>query len=122
MFCKLLHRIFFFKHFFAHWSLVERYVLNLKTIYVTFRSRSTSRGRHAATLQHALHSAKSNGRNCPGFSNSIQISSHHSKQRPPSPINHGRDEEKRRLHASRSHRNDEKVCNFLNHTIHTYKN
>lgn len=98
--------------------MAQKYVLILKTIQLTFRSRSTSRGRPAAALQHPLHSAKSNGRNGPSFSNSIQISNQHSKQRPPSPVSHGRDEEKIRLHASRSHRIDEKVYIFFQLIVH----
>lgn len=39
----------------------------------------------------------------------MAVSSHHNKQRPPSPMSHSRDEEKRRLHATKNHRIDDKV-------------
>lgn len=86
------------------------------------RSRSTSRGRHPLILPTPLV-AKANGRNGPGYSSSMQVSSHHSKQRPPSPLSHGRDEERRRLHAARNHRIDDKVkIRFHFFQLHNFEN
>lgn len=40
----------------------------------------------------------------------MPITGHHASKRPPSPLLHGRDDEtKRRIHASKSHRVDDKV-------------
>lgn len=93
------------------------------SLTILFRSNSRSRNAPLSPTPHG----KINGRNGPAYSSSsssmMAVSSHHNKQRPPSPMSHSRDEEKRRLHAAKNHRIDDKVIiiHMLTLTEYTVK-